>query len=174
MFTEAAMQDDQRVQFYTGLPNFSTLKAVFEFVSPEQSTLSRLPPFQEFMMVLLKLTMNLPMKDLAYRFIVSVAILSRTWLKWMVRMDVRLGPLILLPELESLSETMPCCFHNAFGEKVAVIIDCFKVFIERPSNVLARACTWSSYKHHNMIKLLICITHKESSHLYHKLEGSSE
>ena len=29
--------------------------------------------------------------------------------------------------------------------------------MERPSNLLARACTWSSYKHHNTIKLLIGI-----------------
>ena len=41
---------------------------------------------------------------------------------------------------------------------MAVIIDCFEVFIERPLNLLARACTWSSYKHHNTIKLLIGIT----------------
>ena len=32
---------------------------------------------------------------------------------------------------------------------------CFEVFIERPSNLLARACTWSSYKHHNTVKFLI-------------------
>ena len=86
VLTEVAMQDDQRVKFYSGLPNFSTLKAVFEFVSPEQSTLSKLSPFQQFMMVLLKLRMNLPMKDLAYRFNVSVATVSRVWLKRMVRM----------------------------------------------------------------------------------------
>ena len=49
-------------------------------------------------------------------------------------------------------------FRCSFGEKVAVNIDCFKVFIEQPSNLLARACTWSSYKHHNTIKLLIGIT----------------
>ena len=32
------------------------------------------------------------------------------------------------------------------------------MFIEHPSNLLARACIWSSYKHHNTIKLLIGIT----------------
>ena len=42
--------------------------------------------------------------------------------------------------------------------KVATIIDCFEVFIERPSNLLARASTWSSYKHHNTVKFLIGIT----------------
>ena len=39
-----------------------------------------------------------------------------------------------------------------------VCIDCFEVFIERPSNLLARAQTFSSYKHHNTIKILVGIT----------------
>ena len=53
---------------------------------------------------------------------------------------------------------MPDCFKLSFGNKVAVIIDCFEVFIERPSSLLARAATWSSYKHHNTVKFLIGIT----------------
>ena len=40
----------------------------------------------------------------------------------------------------------------------AVIIDCFEVFVERPSNLLARAQTYSAYKHHNTAKYLIGIT----------------
>ena len=44
------------------------------------------------------------------------------------------------------------------GKKVAVILDCFEIFIERPSNLFARACTWSSYKHHNTVKVLLGTT----------------
>ena len=39
-----------------------------------------------------------------------------------------------------------------------VIIDCFEVFLERPTNLLAIAQTFSSYKHHNTEKYLIGIT----------------
>ena len=39
-----------------------------------------------------------------------------------------------------------------------MIIDCFEVFIEKPTNLLARAQTFSSYKHHNTIKILLGIT----------------
>ena len=53
---------------------------------------------------------------------------------------------------------MPECFKVSFGKKVAVIIDCFEVFIERPSNLLARAATWSNYKHHNTLKVLLGTT----------------
>ena len=53
---------------------------------------------------------------------------------------------------------MPQCFHVSFGKKTTVIIDCFEIFICRPSNLLARAQTFSSYKHHNTVKVLIEIT----------------
>ena len=48
--------------------------------------------------------------------------------------------------------------HSSRNCKVTVIVDCFEVFIDRPSNLLARAQTFSSYKHHNTAKLLIGIT----------------
>ena len=50
------------------------------------------------------------------------------------------------------------CFQYAFGKKTTVIIYCFEVFIEKPTNLLARAQTFSSYKHHNTIKVLVGIT----------------
>ena len=56
-----------------------------------------------------------------------------------------------------LIETTPMCFRELFGTHVATVIDCFEVFINRPSNLKARAQTWSSYKHHNTAKFLIGI-----------------
>ncbi len=73
-------------------------------------------------------------------------------------MDTVLRSLIIWPDRDSLWKTMPKCFRSSFGKDVAVIIDCFEVFIERPSNLLAMAITWSSYKHHNTVKVLIGIT----------------
>eukprot|EP00112_Aurelia_sp_Birch-Aquarium-sp1_P000676 Seg1064.14 transcript_id=Seg1064.14/GoldUCD/mRNA.D3Y31 product="hypothetical protein" protein_id=Seg1064.14/GoldUCD/D3Y31 len=73
-------------------------------------------------------------------------------------MDVCLTPLISWPERADLWKTMPQSFKYSFGNKVTVIIDCFEVFIDRPSNLLARAQTFSSYKHHNTAKVLIGIT----------------
>jgi len=39
-----------------------------------------------------------------------------------------------------------------------MIIECFEVFIDRPSNLKARLSTWSNYKHRNTAKVLIGIT----------------
>ena len=53
---------------------------------------------------------------------------------------------------------MTSCFQKSFGKKVAVILDCFEIFVERPSNLQARAMMWSNYKHHSTIKILLGIT----------------
>ena len=74
--------------------------------------------------------------------------MSRAILKWLKRMNIRLSDLIRWPEHEVLRKTMPKCFKASFGSKVAVIVDCFEIFTERPSNLVARAATWSNYKHH--------------------------
>ena len=39
-----------------------------------------------------------------------------------------------------------------------VVIDCFKIFLDRVSNPLASAQTYSSYKHHNTVKYLTGIS----------------
>lgn len=54
--------------------------------------------------------------------------------------------LIYWPDRESLRSTMPRSFFTSFGNNVAVIIDCFEIGIEKPSNLKAKAQTWSSYK----------------------------
>ena len=152
-------KSDDRVRFYTGLPSYEVLMAVFEHVVPRVTRRTQsLDRFQEFVMVLMKLRLNVPFQDLAYRFTTSVSTVSRIFSAWMVVMDAKLFPLVYWPEREQLWHTMPMCFQYAFGKKVTVIIDCFEVFIERPTNLLARAQTFSSYKHHNTIKILIGIT----------------
>ena len=42
--------------------------------------------------------------------------------------------------------------------RCTVIIDCFEIFIERPSNQLAKAQTFSTYKHHNTVTYFIGVT----------------
>ena len=72
-------------------------------------------------------------------------------------MDTRLSSRIKWPEREDFRHTFPKCFQSSF-KKTTVIIDCFEVFIDRPSNLLAWVQIFSSYKHHNTVKVLIGIT----------------
>ena len=77
-FTEENFADhDDRVRFYTGLPGFDVLKATFSFISPFVTGRSKnLSLFQEFIMVVMKLRLNVPLQDLAYRFGVSLSSLK--------------------------------------------------------------------------------------------------
>ena len=158
-YTEESLTSDQIVKFYTGLPNKKVLKAVFKLVenSVQGCENSKLTRHQEFMATVMKLRLNCQIQDLAFRFNVSCSTVSRIFLKWITAMDHCLRHLIWWPDCESLQKTMPECFRASFGTKVAIIIDCFEIFIERPSNLQARASTWSSYKHHNTVKILIGI-----------------
>jgi len=58
-----------------------------------------------------------------------------------------------------------------FFKNCVSIIDCFEVFIERPSDLKARAQTWSNYKQHNTIKFLISITPQGSISFVSKAWG---
>jgi len=154
-FSEETLDSDEKVLFYTGLPNFKVLKAIYDHVVntlPVDGYCS-LSLFQQFMCTILKLRLNDPIQHLAYQFNVSKATVSRILSKWLTQMDIRLQDLIIWPDRDS----MPLCFQESFGKKVAIIIDCFEVFIERPSNLRARASTWSNYKHRNTAKILIGI-----------------
>ena len=96
----------------------------------------------------MKLRLNLGYQDLAYRLGVSISTLSQRFQEMLDIMAIRLDFL----------KTMPLCFRPTYGLKVASIIDCYKIKIEKPSNFAARAATWSQYKHSNTVKVLIAIS----------------
>ncbi len=102
------------------------------------------------------LRLNLSEQYLAYRFDIHQSSVCRIFYKWIIVLSKRLSALIFWPEREVLRKTMPTAFREHFP-KCAVIIDCFEVYTERPQDLLARAQTWSQYKHHNTVKFLIGI-----------------
>jgi len=50
---------------------------------------------------------------------------------------------------------MPNCFWATYGTKVVAIVDCYKIKVETPSHMVAKAATWSQYKHVNSAKVLL-------------------
>ena len=115
-------------------------------------------PFQMLLMTLMRLRLNVAEQYLAYEFSVSQTTVSGIFIDVIDVIYLRTKPFVYWPEREQLKKTMPMQFRKYFGTKVAVIIDCFEIFMERPSNLMARAQTWSSYKHHNTVKFLMGIT----------------
>ena len=156
---ESLCDDDTRVQFYTGLPSYEVLVIVFDFVTvglPESFGSSSCSVFEQFLMVLMRLRLNAGLQDLGYQFNVHPSTVCRYFNKWLDVLYTKLQVFINWPESENLLKTMPMVFRKTF-QKCAVI-DCFEVFVERPSSLKARAQTWSNYKKHNTAKFLIGIS----------------
>ena len=67
--TQDYFNTDRKVRFHTGLPSTEILFTVFDHVSISITRRSQTHcKFQEFVMVLMKLRLNIPFQELAYRF----------------------------------------------------------------------------------------------------------
>ena len=113
--TREQLQADEKLPiFYTGISHFTILIALFEFVIKAMSfsANSKLSPFDSFILTLMKLRLNPPNQDLAFRYQVSSSTVCGIFKKWIVTMYHRLGPyLIQWPSCEALQRTMSFCFR---------------------------------------------------------------
>ena len=100
----------------------------------------------------MKLRLNLLDEDLAHRFGVHKSTASRNFHRILDIAAAKTSFLIKCPERDVLRLTMPMTSFRRFFKKCCVIIDCTEVFMERPSDLLARAQVWSNYKHHSTVK----------------------
>ena len=152
--------NDKTTHFYTGLPSWVVFFQLYMFLSP-LLTAGRsdcaLSMENELFLVLVKLRLNLLFEDIASRFGVAIACVSRTIDKWLEVMYIRLKFLISWPSREVLRQNLPETFKQLYPQCVCVI-DCSEIFIEMPVNFEARSKTYSNYKKHNTIKFLIAIT----------------
>ena len=134
---EESLKDDSiKVKFYTGLPSFNILMTVFSYISTHviNGPRSSLTKFQQFLMVLVKLRLNLATQYIAYRFGVHQSSVSRNIRKWIDAKYIRLKPLIKWLGHEEILKTMPMDFKKNL-KKCVIIIDCFEVFCERPTTL---------------------------------------
>ena len=78
---EFLKSDSDAVKFYTGLPSYARLKAVFDFVSASLNENPNfvLSLFQQFFFTVMKLRLNLTDQDLAYRFGINQSTISRNF-----------------------------------------------------------------------------------------------
>lgn len=160
--TEVSFEnDDDKVLHYTGLSSWDLLSKLLIYMKPHLTQSSGRPealtPFQQLLMTLMRLRLSLSGQDLAYRFGVHPSTVSRKF-EFVVRvLYSKLKFLIMWPDRDAVRKTMPLVFRKHYPN-CTVIIDCFEIFIQRPTALLARAQTYSQYKHHNTVKYLIGIT----------------
>ena len=130
---------DERVRYLTGLSSFTVFSVLFTYLLPYMPKKKAMTAFQMLLMTLMRLRLNMAEQFLAYEFSVAQTTVSRIFTDVMDVLYLRLKPFVYWPERDELQKTMPMQFRKYFGKKVAVIIDCFEIFIERPSNLMARA-----------------------------------
>lgn len=153
------VEDPKKVQFYTGLPSLAVMDIVFGLVEDSMSNHTlRLTKEQEFLVCLVKLRLNYQFLDMAYQLNVSEATVQRSFHRTLDVLHARLSFLLRWPEREDLRASMPMCFRESFGQKVAVIVDCFEIPTEKPSGAANQIQTYSNYKHKQTVKYLIGIT----------------
>lgn len=153
------LSDSKKVKFYTGFPSYDHFKRTLLYVNPQIThNNSALSNEMQFLLVMMKLRLNLRHQDLAYRFGISKTTASRYVLKWLDLMYRKLKPIIdrAWPTQDIVE------LNKAFGfqefPRCIVIIDCFELPCARPKNLLKQASIFSNYKHTTTYKALVGIT----------------
>ena len=102
--------------------------------------------------------MNYLFQDMAYQLNVSLATFTRSFDSTLGVHAARLSFEIKWPSREALRLSMPMCFRENFGNKVAVIIDCFEINSQKPTGQANPIHVYSKYKHAHTVKYMIGIT----------------
>ena len=110
----------------------------------------------QFLLVLIRLRLGLLEKDLAIRFCVGEATVSRTFVRWINYMYLRLGLLPVWPSSESIQRYMPFVFKEAYPTTFC-IMDVTEIFCELPASLSLQSQCYFSYKSHTTMKGLLAV-----------------
>ena len=115
---------------------------------------SKLTREEEFLIVMMRLKVGLFQKDLAHRFGMSEATISRVFTSWINLMYLELKDLCEMPDCESSEKA------KQFGRfpMVRVILNCTEIYTEKLSSLQANKEIYSQYKSHNTFKYLVGIS----------------
>ncbi|XP_034550649.1 uncharacterized protein LOC117820818 [Notolabrus celidotus] len=133
--SESSLRNDaEKVKFYTGLPNFFVLETVMWLLAPHMEGMKnvKLSKFQQLLLTLMRLRLDLRNQDLAYRFGVKVSMVTRTVHQMVNIMSSTLVPTaVFWPSRAELRKNLPAALRASHPD-CAVIIDCFTVPFEEP------------------------------------------
>eukprot|EP00063_Salmo_salar_P045427 XP_014020262.1 PREDICTED: uncharacterized protein LOC106582070 isoform X3 [Salmo salar] len=135
--------DPEKVRFYTGLPNYFVFETVMWLLAPHMNgtkNMVKLSKFQQLLLTLMRLRLDLKNQDLAYRFGVKVGTVTRTVLRMVNVMSTTLVPTaVFWPSRAELRKNLPAALHSTYPD-CAVIIDCFRVTLEKPGSEVNLFC----------------------------------
>ncbi|XP_065182332.1 uncharacterized protein LOC135823698 [Sycon ciliatum] len=174
---------DKLVRFNTGFPSYAAFISFFHYLSGKAGRLHiwrgqkeealrsatgvtgrltmqyasrQLELVDEFLAVMMRLRLGLLVEDVCFRFGISATYFSKIFTTWIVFLSKELALLFPWPSAEQVRFHTPPQF--AKYPNTRVIIDCFELFIERPSALRVNCQMFSHYKNHSTFKALIGIS----------------
>ena len=171
-------ENDELVKFYTGFPDYATLLAFYEKLLESDAAVMhqwagknckneyeeskhgrpcKLPLLEQFFLTLVRLCLGLFELDLANRFGISQATVSRITATWINLLYHTLKGIEKFPSWHIVKKYIPETFKKEYPN-TRVIIDATEFYVDCPSSLLSQACTFSAYKNKNTVKVLIGIT----------------
>lgn len=161
--------DNERVKYYTGLPHFQVLIGLLTCIWPHMSHPSRLlSPFQMLFLTLMRLRLDLPIQHMGYLFHVDRRTVCNTFNETICALNARISSMVRWPGRDASNVTVPFQFVEVYGKRVAVILDCFEISTQRPSNLGAEGQPIPDNKNNKTVKYLIGITPQGSVAFFSK------
>jgi len=156
----ALKANDTLVELYTGVPNFQQLRTFYESCSKFVAATDQftIPRFNEFLMVMMKIRMNVTYKDLAVRFKTTESLATAFCVKWIHGMYRHAKTALYWPSSASQIASVSRKFSHKYGRQVVAILDSFEVLIPKPLNDEACLVTWNPHMKRHTIKYLISVT----------------
>ena len=149
--------DNNYCHNFTGLKP-QILDNLIAYVKKGQMTISKRPPAlpieDQIILTLVRLRQNSDFMHLACIIGISSTTVAKYFHKWLNVLYFKLKPFVRMQDRKDIHHTIPSKFKSQFP-RFTCIIDCFEVFIQKPSPLKQKAQTYSNYKGHNTLKVLI-------------------
>ncbi|XP_065114097.1 uncharacterized protein [Paramisgurnus dabryanus] len=149
------LRNNQLCQLYTGLI-LDVFYSVADHLTNTYTNSFQLHPWDQLLMTLMKLRLNLLQGDLAERFGVSQSIVSKVISCWIDIMEENMRYYMPWLPRETIQATMPQYFKEQFPNTTCVI-DCSETPLQKPFNLDARDESYIHYYGQSTIKYLVCV-----------------
>ena len=104
-----------------------------------------------------KIRLNESFTILGYEFGISSREASRIFIRYVAFIADHMQEIIFWPKHDYLKRALPISFRKNYS-KIQSVIDCFEVEIQKPSDPVNQALTWSEYKGCNTLKYMVSVT----------------
>ena len=146
---ENIFNNDSKTQFYTGLPKYALLFTLFGLLKDDRVYSDRsYRLMDEFFFVLVRLGLNLPSRDIAYRLNISEAMFSTILHKWMDVMYFNMKHFIQWPHTETLRDNLPAAFKKHYSKAVCIALNFFlenTLIISKGCNITIKSTILQMY-----------------------------